>query len=75
MKYMGLDVGSKRIGVALSDDFGWTAQPVTTILRGKHDDDFQKIMDIVDKYNVSEIVIGLPKNMNGSIGASANKVI
>ena len=75
MKYMGLDVGSKRIGVAVSDEFGWTAQPVTTISRKKQDDDFQRIMDMIDEYDVSEIVIGLPKNMNGSIGASAQKVM
>jgi putative Holliday junction resolvase len=75
MKYMGLDIGSKTIGVAVSDDFGWTAQPVTTISRKKRDDDFQKITELIDKHNVSEIVIGLPKNMDGTLGSSAKKVI
>ena len=75
IKYMGLDVGSKTIGIAVSDDFGWTAQPVTTLMRRKIDVDFEKLMEIIDKYEVSGIVIGLPKNMNGSLGSSAEKVI
>ncbi len=75
MKYMGLDMGSKRIGIAVSDDFGWTAQPVATIHRKKKEDDFQKLMDLVDKYNITGIVVGLPKNMDGSIGKSAQRVL
>lgn len=75
IKYMGLDVGSKTIGIAISDDFGWTAQPITTIRRKKDEVDFQIIMDLVEEYDVAEIVIGLPKNMNGSIGEAAKKVI
>jgi putative Holliday junction resolvase len=75
MKYMGLDVGSKTIGIAVSDDFGWTAQPITTIGRSNWDKDFQKLTELIDEHNISEIVIGLPKNMNGSLGASAQKVI
>lgn len=75
MKYMGLDVGSKTIGIAVSDDFCWTAQPVTTIRRKNSDLDFQELVDLIEEHDITEIVIGLPKNMNGSIGSSATKVI
>ena len=75
MKYMGLDIGSKTIGIAVSDDLGWTAQPVTTIMRKKRDDDFRQIADLIDEYDISEIIVGLPKNLDGTIGKSAKKVI
>ena len=75
MKYMGLDVGSKTIGIAVSDDFGWTAQPVTTIMRKKKDDDFANIVKLIDEHGITELIVGLPKNMNGSIGTSAQKVM
>ena len=75
MRILGLDVGSKTIGVALSDPFGWTAQGITTIKRTKKEEDILEIQKLCKEYNVEEIVIGLPKNMNGSIGDSGNKVI
>lgn len=67
---MGLDVGSKTIGVAISDALGWTAQGITTI---KWDEkDFTTadpaLIAIFEQHDISEIVIGLPKHMNGSIG-------
>src|SRR5690625_5954470 len=70
MKVMGLDVGSKTIGVAISDAFGWTAQGLTTIKWNESDirsaDPLLK--KIVAEHEVEQIVIGLPKHMNGSIG-------
>lgn len=70
MRIMGLDVGSKTVGVALSDELGWTAQGLKTI---KIDEDremfgFDEIGEIIREYNVEKIVVGLPKNMNGTIG-------
>lgn len=70
MKIIGLDVGSKTIGVAISDALGWTAQGLTTIYWEEDrfesaDEELQKI--IVD-HEVTQVVIGLPKNMNGTIG-------
>ena len=67
---MGLDVGSKTIGVAISDAFGWTAQGLTTIHWSEKDFSTanQSIAPLIDEYEVTEIVIGLPKHMNGSIG-------
>ena len=75
MRILGLDVGSKTIGVAISDPFGWTAQGITTIKRTKKENDILEIEKICNEYKVEEIVVGLPKNMNSSIGDSGNKVI
>ena len=70
MKKMGLDVGSKTIGIAVSDAFGWTAQGVTTL--HWNENDFQTVRDqlanLIKEHDITEVVIGLPKNMNGSIG-------
>lgn len=65
---MGLDYGDKRIGVALSDSFGWTAQGAEVIERKKEGDYLERIRELVRVHEVGEIVVGLPKNMNGTIG-------
>ncbi|WP_374019609.1 Holliday junction resolvase RuvX [Paenibacillus thiaminolyticus] len=68
MKILGLDYGDRKIGVAVSDAFGWTAQGLEVIIRRKPEDDLHRIGDIIKEHGVEEIVIGLPKNMNGTIG-------
>ncbi|QHE53082.1 Holliday junction resolvase RuvX [Pontibacillus sp. HMF3514] len=70
MKIIGLDVGEKTIGVAISDAFGWTAQGITTLRweEGNYDDAVQKLTPYIQEHEVSQIVVGLPKNMNGTIG-------
>ncbi|KGX84717.1 Holliday junction resolvase RuvX [Pontibacillus marinus] len=70
MKIIGLDVGEKTIGVAISDAFGWTAQGITTLRweEGNYDDAVQKLTPYIKEHEVSKIVVGLPKNMNGTIG-------
>lgn len=65
---MGLDYGDKRIGVAISDAFGWTAQGVEVIERKKEGDYLERIRELVREHEVDSIVVGLPKNMNGTIG-------
>ncbi|MEW6614356.1 MAG: Holliday junction resolvase RuvX [Thermodesulfobacteriota bacterium] len=75
MRIMGLDVGSKTIGVAVSDDMGWTAQGVTTITRKNLDSDLEELRKLMDQYNPLEIVVGLPKNMDGTIGKQAEEVL
>jgi len=71
---MGLDLGDKRIGVAVSDPMGWTAQGVEVIVsKGSSKADIEKIKEIVQKYEVEQIVVGLPINMNGSSGQRAEK--
>lgn len=70
VRIIGLDFGDKTIGVALSDEMGWTAQGLEVIQRksgGLHSD-IERISELVKQYEVTEIVVGLPKNMNGTIG-------
>lgn len=75
MRIIGLDVGSKTIGVAVSDEMGWTAQGVTTIIRKSMDSDLEELRKLMDQYNPLEIVVGLPKNMDGTIGKQAEGVL
>lgn len=67
---MGLDVGSKTVGVAISDALGWTAQGIETISINEAEGEFglQRIQELVKEYQVTEFVIGYPKNMNNTIG-------
>lgn len=67
---MGLDVGSKTVGIALSDELGWTAQGLKTlkINEEKSEFGFDEIGELIKEYQVSEVVVGFPKNMNGTIG-------
>jgi len=66
VRIMGLDFGSKTIGVAMSDALFWTAQGVKTIRRSKNEMD--ELRELIREYEVMEIVIGYPKNMNGTLG-------
>jgi len=75
MRILGIDFGDSRVGVAVSDPFGWTAQAVETIQNkeGSINRPIQRIMELIVKYDVKRIVVGYPKNMNGTIGARAEK--
>jgi len=75
MRVMGLDLGSRTIGVAVSDELGLTAQGVKTIRRKSKDDDLREILAIVADFAIEKVVVGLPKNMNGSLGEQAEKVL
>jgi putative Holliday junction resolvase len=66
-RIMGLDVGERRIGVAVSDSLGWTAQGVEVIDR-KATDWMKRVEQLVQEYQVRAFVVGLPRNMNGTIG-------
>ncbi|MFC7320971.1 Holliday junction resolvase RuvX [Halobacillus campisalis] len=70
MKKIGLDVGEKTIGVAISDALGWTAQGLTTLHWDENNYTTAKgpLREMITEHDVSEAVIGLPKNMNGTIG-------
>lgn len=72
-RIIGLDVGSKTVGVAVSDLLGWTAQGVEIISIDEENKYFgyDRIKQLVKEYDVEKIVIGLPKNMNNSIGPRA----
>ncbi|MFB6469357.1 Holliday junction resolvase RuvX [Cytobacillus sp. Hz8] len=70
MRIMGLDVGSKTVGIALSDELGWTAQGLETIKINEEENQygFEQIGELLKEYQVTKVVVGLPKNMNGTIG-------
>jgi putative Holliday junction resolvase len=71
MRLLGLDYGDKKIGVALSDEFGWTAQGLEVISNKDAVTVLAQIARILEQYEVTGIVVGLPKNMNGSVGPRA----
>jgi putative holliday junction resolvase len=75
MRILGLDVGERTIGVAISDPLGFTAQGINTIRRKKLEDDINEIMNYCKEYGVETIVVGLPKNMNGTLGPQGEKMI
>lgn len=65
---MGIDYGDVRIGIAISDAMGWTAQGVETIKRQTEEKDLGRIGELIREYDVETLVLGLPKNMNNTIG-------
>ncbi|MCE3400107.1 Holliday junction resolvase RuvX, partial [Staphylococcus aureus] len=69
-KIIGLDVGSKTVGIAISDLMGWTAQGLDTLRINEEQNELgiEELVDIIKKNQVGTVVIGLPKNMNNSIG-------
>ncbi|MDU4450639.1 MAG: Holliday junction resolvase RuvX, partial [Staphylococcus lugdunensis] len=69
-KILGLDVGSKTVGIAISDLMGWTAQGLDTLRINEEQEEYgiEQLTNIIKSNNVDTIVIGLPKNMNNSIG-------
>jgi len=71
MRVMGLDIGSHTIGVAISDELGMTAQPIKTIRRKSKEEDVREIKAIIAEYEIIKIVVGLPKNMDGTFGKQA----
>ncbi|MCM8710461.1 Holliday junction resolvase RuvX [Clostridium sp. SYSU_GA19001] len=75
MRILGLDVGDKTIGVAISDPLGLTAQGIKTISRKSKKTDLEELREICRQYEVDTIVVGLPKNMNGTVGTQGEKVI
>ncbi|WP_315118004.1 Holliday junction resolvase RuvX [uncultured Clostridium sp.] len=75
MRILGLDVGDKTIGVAISDPLGFTAQGITTIKRKGIERDIEEVKSICSQYAVEKIVAGLPKNMNGTLGPQSEKVM
>ena len=73
-RVLGLDVGSRRIGLAVSDPLGITAQGLDTLERRNKRHDFQHLRDVIRKYEVKEIVVGLPLRMSGEEGIQADKM-
>ncbi len=71
---LGLDIGDRKIGVALSDPGGILASPFTIIDREGERQDIEAIISIINQHQVKQIVVGLPRSMNGSVGKQAEKV-
>lgn len=73
MRVLGLDLGAKTLGVAVSDELGWTAQGIETISIDEEQGEYglKRLREIIDEYNVDTIVVGFPKNMNGTVGPRA----
>ena len=74
-RLMGLDVGDKTIGVAVSDLLMITAQGVTTIKRTNIKNDLNELKKLIDEYQVTKIVAGIPKRLDGTIGIQGEKVL
>ena len=73
-RVLGLDVGSKRIGIAISDPLGITAQGLETLQRQNKRLDFEKLAKLAHEYDVAEIVVGFPLRMSGAEGIQAEKM-
>jgi putative holliday junction resolvase len=73
-RVLGLDVGSKRIGIAVSDPLGITAQGLETLQRQNKRLDFEKLAKVAQQYEVAEVVVGFPLRMSGAEGIQAEKM-
>lgn len=73
MRIMSLDVGSRTIGIACSDALLMTAQGIETIRRTSLEKDFNRLQELIAEYEVHELVVGMPKNMNGTKGERTEK--
>lgn len=75
MRLMGLDVGTKRIGVAVSDERAVIARGLTTIERRGLTEDLEALARLIDEYGISQTVVGLPRDLKGTVGPGARKVL
>ncbi len=77
MRYLGLDLGTKTLGLAISDPTGLIASTYTTLRfeEGDYDSLFSKLKDIIELEKIEALVLGLPKNMNNTIGERAETTI
>ena len=73
-RVLGLDVGSRRIGMAVSDPLGITAQGIETLQRHNKRTDFEQLRSVIRDYHVKQIVVGLPLRMSGAEGIQAEKM-
>jgi len=73
-RVLGLDVGSKRIGIAVSDLLGITAQGLETLQRQNKRLDFEKLAKVVEEFGITQIVVGYPLRMSGEEGVQAEKM-
>jgi len=74
MRILGMDIGEKRIGLAVSDELGITAQGLSTLQRTALQKDLRQLRDLIEQMKIAKLVVGLPKNMNGTLGPQAERV-
>jgi putative Holliday junction resolvase len=74
MRCLGLDIGDRRIGVALSDPEGILASPLTIIERTEDSQALAAIIEIINKQDAGQVIVGLPRSLDGSLGGQAEKV-
>ena len=72
MRIMGIDYGDSRVGIALSDPLGYMAQGYKTIPNKVYDKMMDSVISIIGEYDVSTVVLGMPKNLNGTLGFRAD---
>lgn len=72
MRIMGIDYGDSRVGIALSDPLGITAQGLTTLPNKVYKLMLKNLINLVSEHNVEKIVLGMPKNLNGTLGERAD---
>jgi putative Holliday junction resolvase len=76
MRVLGIDFGDSKIGIAVSDPFGWIAQGVETIRwKGDINKPIERIKDIIKAYGAQKCIVGFPLNMNGTIGPRGEKTL
>lgn len=75
MRILGLDLGTKTLGLSITDEARIIVSPLPVIRFEKenYDEALKKVTNIINEYNISEVVLGLPKNMDGSLGFAANR--
>lgn len=74
-RIIALDLGEKRIGAAVSDPLGITARGIGVITRKNIEDDIEQVEKFIEEYKAESVVVGMPLNMDGSRGDSADKVL
>lgn len=75
VRYLGIDYGTRRIGVAVSDELGLTAQSLPSLEPSSEEEALSAIRAFIEQYGVLEVVVGLPKNMNGTLGPAAEQAM
>ena len=75
MRYLGLDLGIKSLGIAVSDKTNSMATPLKVInfAREDYEDALREVMKVINEYGITKVVLGLPKNMDGSVGFAGNR--
>jgi putative holliday junction resolvase len=74
VRLLALDVGDRRVGVAVSDELGMCARPLTVITRRSREEDYQAIVRLATEYQIARLIVGHPLEMSGEVGPQARRV-